>query len=234
MTHLVCFSDSRMTISQNALVESAQKYGIGCHIWRESDLPAWWFALYGKFTDQDIEKGYYCYAWKPFIVYETMKKLAKGDILIYADAGQQFVENPQHVIDEMTEDIFLFSNGWKNEDWSKMDVMLKINGGPTGPAEQVQASLMFFRVGDAALNFVEEWFILASVAHYIDNSPSHIPNVATFAETRWDQSIIGSMAIRDKLKLHWFPSTFYMNKRHEFPNLYPAITLHLRKRNNEW
>lgn len=231
--HLTCFSDPRMTISQQRLIASAKQFGVDeCHVWRETDLPKWFNDYFADVLRE--EKGYGLYCWKPTIVFETQLNLKDGDILIYADAGQEFIAPVQHVINEMKEDIFLFTNCWPHQDWCKMDLMQEVNGGATGAAPQVQASLMFFRVSNHSRQLLEEWAMRTLKISNIDNSPSKLPNVPTFAETRWDQSIISSIAIRDKIKMNWFPSTTFMNKRNEFDNKYPAIVEHHRKRDSEW
>jgi hypothetical protein len=52
-----------------------------------------------------------------------LKPLVDGDILIYADAGVEFINNVSHIIDRMDQDIFLFGNNWEHAHWCKRDII---------------------------------------------------------------------------------------------------------------
>ena len=49
--------------------------------------------------------------WKPYIVYEVLKTLSEGDVVIYCDAGIEIIEKLKPLIDLCNEtDILLFAN----------------------------------------------------------------------------------------------------------------------------
>ena len=174
-----------------------------------------------------------------------MQVCNEGDVLIYADSGQTIISPVQSVIHHMTEDVMLFSNGWKHVEWCKADVYNGILGwfdreeyGDPYIADkmhtykQTQASLIFFRVTEESRRFVKEWMLWCLMPGFCDNSPSKLPNVPTFQETRWDQSILCCIQIKYGYKLHWFPTLTAMHLKADFPNdNYPAIVDHHRKRN---
>lgn len=253
--HLVCFADKRMSISQSKLIESARKFGVDeVHAYNDKDLPDWWMRLQADVMKHERGCGYY--AWKPWIVADTIHKLEEKDILIYCDAGNELISSVNPIIQAMQasgEDIMLFSNGWPHVDWCKGDTLKYIlgwdyNAGPISHADdpketqaywhsfkQVQASTMFFRVSKRSKDFVKEWLALSLVPGLVDNEPSKAPNCPTFAEHRWDQSIIGSLAIRDTIPLRWFPTTTAAHIRKEHPgDNYPTLLWHHRRRNEEW
>lgn len=245
MIKLVTFTDPRMTISASKLVESAMQYGCDSYsLWNERDLPEWLYRMHPEMVPDS--RGFGWYAWKPFIVCEEILKAKDGDIIIYADAGQTLVNNVQHVVNAMDSDVFLFSNGWPHVEWCKMDTLETMlsshidafKGWQRMAAnmkhhKQVQASLLFFRVSKESQDFCREWLGWSLIPGMIDNSPSKSPNIETFAEHRWDQSILGCLQIKHGYKLHWFPTTtaHHLDKGGA---TYPEITLHHRKRNNEW
>lgn len=231
MIKLATFTDERMTISASKLVESAMQHGVDSYsLWTDRDLPGWFKNHHKELLQQERGYGFYC--WKPLIVSQEVNQLQDGDIFIWADAGQTLVHSVHHIINTMDSDIFLFSNGWPALDWTKMDCWKTIIGNYVTRDPQVQASLMFFRVSDASRKFVREWLGWSLIPGIINNEPSTEPNYPTFQEHRWDQSIIGCMAIRDRLTLHWFPTTTNYHQT-DSKDKYPAISHHHRLRNHE-
>lgn len=149
MIHHITFTDSNMRKSAQLCVESSKAHGAETHarftpanvgkwpevqshpeIFRQPDNPArawgWW-------------------AWKPLIIAKEMSWLPDGAILIYSDAGVEFINNVNFIIDRMGQskkigrtkgvggygdvwltpgrDIFLFGNNWEHAHWCKRDVV---------------------------------------------------------------------------------------------------------------
>lgn len=235
MTHLVTYADDRMSISADSLIRSALAHGVNI-AYQSEEVPTDVRLLMEPTISEP--KGAGLYIWKPWVVFNAISNMHEGDILIYADAGQTIISNVQPVIDAMDEDIMLFGNGWNHMDWCKMDVaaaMLPDSEWGTSAstkAQQVQASLIFFRVNENTRNFVKEWLLWCLMPGFCDNSPSKLPNVSTFQETRWDQSILTNLQIKHGYKLHWFPTVTNHHRKADFPNdHYPAISDHHRRRN---
>jgi hypothetical protein len=145
----------------------------------------------------------------------------------------------------MDQDILFFSNGWRHLDWCKMDTCYGILPDyidqSTGKekelttAKQVQASTFFVRVTPETRRFIQEWYAWSLMPGMINNEPSRLPNVATFREHRWDQSILCCLQIKYGYALHWFPTTTAGHLRKDHPNdTYPVLLNHHRKRNDEW
>jgi hypothetical protein len=213
------------------------------------------------------ERGYGFWKWKPATILNRMnlpegnflKPLVDGDILIYADAGVEFINNVNYIIDRMDQDIFLFGNNWEHAHWCKRDVVEHVwpyrDDGWWGEREnekawsrfgkQCQASVIFFRVSDYSRQFVDEWlkWSLFEGGRLIDDSPSRVPNHPEFRENRHDQSILTTLAYREGLKLHYWPAVYNRGSSPEFVyeklpeyavDNYPVIFSHHRKRNHEW
>lgn len=248
MIHLVSFADHRMTISAANLQQSATRYGVDkVRVYSPADFTPQFKSMAAECLK--VSKGAGLYVWKPWVVWDYIQSLPDGAIVIYADAGQTFVDNVNTVIREMKEDIMFFSNGWLQVDWCKMSVMETIipasqygmgDGFSSGwlrdsaatRHKQVQASLVFFRLTPDVRNLITEWMLWALMPGFCDNSPSTIPNYPTFKETRWDQSILCCLQIKHGYKLHWFPTTTAYHIKEFYPgDTYPAIVEHHRKRN---
>lgn len=196
-------------------------------------------------------RGLGYWAWKPWIIDRAMDnhlherqflensitKIKDGDILIYSDAGVEFINNVSHIIDRMDQDVFLFGNNWEHAHWCKADVVDAIwpltmkdeslNGNDATGAgwerfgKQCQASVIFFRVSDYSRSFVAEWlkWCLHKVRYsegvctdewryLIDDSPSVLPNHPEFQEHRHDQAILTTLAYREGIKLHYWPAMY--------------------------
>lgn len=240
----ITYSDENMTRSAMLCRESMLRNGVDeCSIWSPVDIQPEFKQFNAEIFDG--KRGAGCYwLFKPYIIYSRMLRMDEGDILIYSDAGVEFIGPVQPVIDAMaSEDVFLFSNGWQHVEWCKMNSLFAMNPGEyqqyttgwTGWKEwkQVQASNIFIRVNEKTKAFVKEWLLWCQMPGLIDDSPSAIPNYPTFADHRHDQAILTNMAYRHYIKLHWFPTETNQHQKQEGDN-YPTILRHHRKRNHEW
>ena len=249
MIHLVTFSDESMSRAGELCARSAARVGGGVDDalhWHHEDL------LATDFYRDNIDilsqpRGLGVWAWKPWVVLMALegKMTGKqfiqnsftppkdGDILIYSDAGVEFINNVCHIIDRMDQDIFLFGNNWEHAHWCKRDVIDEVwpcaardipwsgSDGSEGIWENVdtawtrfgkqcQASVIFFRVSDYSKQFVAEWlkWCLFEGGRLIDDSPSRTPNHPEFRENRHDQAILTTLAYREGIKLHYWPASY--------------------------
>lgn len=247
----ITYSDENMTRSAMLCRESMLKNGVAeCSVWCPGDIQPEF-----KQFNRDIfaqERGAHCYwLFKPYIIYNRMLRMEEGEILIYSDAGIEFVAPVQPIIDRMDEDIFFFDNNFPHVEWCKGDVFHSILSEVFGelyagkaPADhqkniyrirQVQASSFFIRVNQKTLNFVKEWLLRCQQPGFIDDSPSRLANYPTFAEHRHDQAILTCLQVKYRYKTHWFPTTTAQHLREYHPeDVYPTMFLHHRKRNHEW
>jgi hypothetical protein len=269
-THLVTFSDESMSRARELCVESAKCHGVNITGHRYS--PADTSTLLLNNGVLPIARGCGFWAWKPAIILDAMDKIgiirtkfnfANDDYLIYSDVGIEFINHVSHVVNRMDQDIFLFGNNWEHAHWCKRDVVEKV--WPTFAddlrrepwefvadsatwsrfGKQCQASVIFFRVSDYTRAFVAEWlkWCLFEGGRLIDDSPSRAPNHPEFRENRHDQAILTTMAYREGIKLHYWPSVYNRGGSPEFvyeklPEYagddYPILFNHHRRRNHEW
>lgn len=242
MIHLVTFSDESMSRSRELCAASAKAHGVDHVTECEPAQPS-------------AERGLGFWKWKPQVILhridggDFLTPLADGDILIYADAGVEFINNVNYIIDRMDQDIFLFGNNYEHAHWCKRDVVEEIFPHLTTIfpfpwmlfGKQVQASVIFFRVSDYSRKFVKEWldWCLFEGGRLIDDSPSRTPNHPEFREHRHDQAILTTMAYREGIKLHYWPAmyndgAFTYEKLPEYTDDYPILFHHHRRRNHEW
>jgi len=240
---LITFTDDRMTISANKCAQSAMEHGADAYsIWTPGDLSPEFKETMADVLKHERGAGFYC--WKPYIVHREMCRLSDGDILVYCDAGNEWIADMRQAIQGMDQDILFFSNGWPHTDWCKMDCIENIlpeyyyrdlDNDCRIDKPQVQASTFFVRVTTETRRFIQEWYAWSLLPGMIDNEPSKNLNVASFQEHRWDQSILCCLQIKYGYRLHWFPTITAEHLRAGFANdRYPVLLWHHRKRNHEW
>lgn len=140
-THLVTFSDHQMSRSRALCTSSALKHGVdsvaGPHYfdpgieYRDGFTLEWLKSLpiYEQMgEDWWTQRGCGYWLWKSFLIDLVMSKLRDGDILIYADAGIEFIDNVRYVVDRMRQDkpqddVWLFGNNWEHAHFCKRDVI---------------------------------------------------------------------------------------------------------------
>lgn len=278
MIHLATFSDSQMSRSRALCIESALKHGVdriaGPHYFdrgletRDGFTLEWLKSegIYGYVGEAFWQnRGCGFWLWKPYVIHQTMTVLQDGDVVVYADAGIEFIDNANYIIDRMDQHIFLFGNNWEHAHWCKADVIEAVCPPPLGKpyfrirwedfGKQCQASVIFFRVSDYSRKFVAEWLkwclhrerfstVCTDEWRYlIDDSPSRLPNHPEFREHRHDQAILTTLAYREGIRLHYWPSVYNRGGSPEFVyeklteyagDTYPVLFHHHRRRNHEW
>lgn len=244
MIHFLTYSNDNMTTSRRRCAESAGKYGAGIvHEFSRADIDPGFYATNKAILDSQFCEsgtrpcdGYWL--WKSYLINKVMNEAQDGDYVVYVDAGCEIIAPLQAIIDVMDEDLFLFTNGMQHIHWCKADIIKAIMHVDMIDVSytQVQASMIFIRVNNKTRNFIKEWLLFCQLPGLIDDSPSVLPNHPEFANNRYDQAILSTLAIREKLTLHWWPdSKWFLNQRYRWPDdTYPAIVSHHRKRNHEW
>lgn len=245
MIYGITYSDDKMTISAEKCRLSMLKHGIGEAIaYSPSNIDQFFYKNNREILSAERGCGYWI--WKAYFINHRMSSLNDGDILIYSDAGVEFVNNVHHIIDRMDEDVFFFTNGWPNLEWCKGDVLRSILPDwwvdendefvPHIDYKQVQASVIFFKVNQKTKDFAKEWLLYCQMPGFIDDSPSKLPNYPTFADHRHDQAILTCLQIKYGYKLHFWSTSYSDHIRHtaQPTDDYPVLFNHHRKRNNEW
>jgi hypothetical protein len=233
MTHLVTYHTPDMSKSAELCKQSALKHGVDkAWQWTRAALEQTEFFEQNKeILNEPRGAGLWC--WKPYIILDALDKCRPDDILIYSDAGVEFIAPVTHITKSMG-DIWLFGNMYEHQHWCKADVMNDIGRWPEG--KQCQASVIF--VKPAAQPFIEQWLGKCKWKAHIDDSPSGIPNHPEFKEHRHDQAILTTLAYKKGISFHWWPATYnngaFNYSKDGYNDNYPVLFHHHRKRNHEW
>jgi len=164
-----------------------------------------------------------------------MEKCNDGDMVLYTDAGIEFIHSVNHLIQYVEDGVLLFgSDNWHHE-YCKGDVRLLDT-----THKQVQASAMLFVKDRKAVALLQAWMKLNEIPGYIDDTPSEKENHSDFKEHRHDQSTLTELQGVLGIPLRWWPALYkYEGGEFVYPKSgktekYPATFYHHRKRNNEW
>jgi hypothetical protein len=239
MTHLITFTDDNMTIAADICVASALKNNVQeTKIFGPKDIEAKFRKANAAILDQPRGCGYWL--WKPYLIDRELKKIKDGDVLIYCDAGVEIVNNVNHVIDRMADDIWLFGNKFQHVHWCKADVFIPIlsNQYYNAPNRQAQASVIVIRNSESARVFIKRWLDWCVIPGMIDDSSSKTFNHPEFQEHRHDQAILTCFAIRENIPLHWWPAMYnaghFTYEKTDYNDVYPVLFHHHRMRNNDF
>jgi len=228
------YTDHNMTIS--AALASSSAINNGCSastIYTVEDLDKDFKKRNSKTLAEPRGAGYWI--WKPQVIWQELHKWNFGDVVVYTDAGVEFISDIRHLVNKMGDNFcFLFQSTHTHSEWTKGDI-LAITNSP--PAKQLQATAMLFRNTPEAKGFVFEWLQLCQIPDLITDAESKLPNAPGFKENRHDQSIITELQLKYNIKAHWWPARYNnkFNYSHTGHNDYYPITFnHHRKRNDEW
>ena len=224
MKHITFASDN-MSISPRKCAESCP---YPSKIYTPDDIDPNFYKKNKPILDQPRGAGYWL--WKPYFIY---KALQEGDV-IYTDAGVLFIEHPDLMIKQMRGDIMVFGNRWRHGDWCKMDVLEKMGCRKHADGEQLQASCLVLRKTDESIEFIRLWLEFCQLEGFIDDSPSKLPNPEGWREHRHDQAILTNLAYIKGLHFHWWGVQYNVRYKSNYPETYPVIFEHHRKRNDEW
>lgn len=140
-------------------------------------------------------RGYGYWIWKPYIIKKTMDGLADGDILLFLDAGCEIDIRFAKLFDKLFEivktDSIIGSQVCIERRWNKMDLLVELDMLEDRHmiGMQRQSGTNMFYVCDKTRELVRRWYELACNYHFIDDSPSVLPNFPDFREHRHDQSV---------------------------------------------
>lgn len=246
--HLVSYADQNMTLAQKRLCQSynlqhtaLSKKGVmpraplsySEQLWNASYLDGVFFRENKKILTAARGAGFWL--WKPYVIKKVLDLAFMDDIVMYCDAGIEIRGDISGLLD-LNEQILLFANEWRHIDWCKRSVLASMLPNWWNPEnQQAQASVILIRKNAFTVEFVNEWLLWCQLPHFIDDEPSRVENTPEFREHRHDQAILTNLAIRNGVKLHWWPAHYnYDNQKKYNGDDYPYMFYHHRLRNNEW
>jgi hypothetical protein len=236
MIRHITFCTPNMSIAAEKCSHSAMAYGCDeTNIFTPELIDDTFWAFNQEIFTQD--RGYGYWLWKPYFIYLNLLQMKEGDTLFYTDAGVEFVNQVDKVLSHMDSDVFLFGNNYEHDHWCKSTVNYNINGILRLEKKQAQASAMIFNNCLETRMFVKDWLMWCQMSFMIDDSESW-GNHPEFQEHRHDQAILTCLAVKNLIKLHWWPAMYnggqFVYDKGTYTDTYPVIFHHHRKRDHEW
>lgn len=177
-------------------------------VFTEKDVEPW----FAEHPDLRSTKGYGWWSWKPYVILECLRDTQPGDVVVYCDAGIEFVASLEPYV-EAVKDITLFRLGehesidYRNKNWTKPHALRECPESADVP--QLTAAIQVYRHTPATVRFLEEWRALCSRADLIDDTLTETP--PGYQAHRWDQSLLTMVAVRWGVPCFRDPSQYGKN-----------------------
>ncbi|MBD2551056.1 hypothetical protein H6G65_15980 [Microcystis elabens FACHB-917] len=214
--HLVSYATGRFKVVRNNLNDSAREYGIDNIVsYDDSDLHSTDYYLQNKeILDEDCGAGYW--AWKPYFILSTFRRLRDGDILLYCDAGSLLIGSPEPLLKlaaRHPSGIILFdARPLKCRQFTKRDCFVRMNcDRPVfWNANKIIATVLLVRKCPRAVVFLEEWLFYCQDRAIISHDPNlgGLPDLPGFIQHRNDQSILNVLAVKYRLETFRNPTVW--------------------------
>lgn len=164
--------------------------------------PVFWRRQCG-FIGENLQ-GCGLWIWKPYFIRKVLYNMQRGDILMYSDAGNELDLRKRDAIlslfDAVQGEKILGNVVSRRErqcteiQCTKRDVLEQYFGlrryDPLLETPQHETNCLVIQKDPKTMALVEEWAIMATEKrHYLDNSPSFLPNYPEFHEHRHDRSL---------------------------------------------
>ncbi len=222
----ITYTDSNMQMSADLCVQSMGKNGVDItSIYRDDSIDRVFKTQNWQILSADRGHGFWL--WKPYVINRHIDGMADGEILIYSDAGVEFITPVREIIDRMDEDLFFFTNTHPQFHWCKRETMEAMNAGRNQKG-QAQASVIFIKVNQKTRDFIKDWLLWCQMPGLIDDS-KWLEQHREFQDHRHDQAILTNLIYKYGYKMHWWPTAYAEHIRVE-GDTYPVMFNHHRKR----
>jgi len=186
----------------------------------------------------DRPRGAGYWIWKPFIILETMtNRMNSDDIVMYADAGMEVINNMSSLFDIANKEdklVFRLAGKHKNKTWTKKDcfVLMKCNESKYWDTIQTTASYHLWKKTEQNIKFLKEYQKYLRDPRIVTDEPNMTgPNFLEFKDHRHDQSVLSLLTIRDNFKRYRDISQYGNEEISEFEDSnYSQIMNHHRNK----
>jgi hypothetical protein len=201
--YLVTYSDEKFKEKQDFLNEIYSDSFITTPYTREWLETTDFYSENKELLDESIGAGWW--AWKPYIIQQTMLTANDGDFIVYCDCGDMFSPGFQeYVLRTITEEdscLLLVGNN-KNGHYTKRDCFILMNCDEEDywESNQLEVGFMLWKVSEKSRQIISEWGSYCLNSQIINNDSSSLgEDLDGFVSHRNDQSILTNLAIRDGL-----------------------------------
>ena len=236
---LASYATSKFYLSAFRLCRSAWGRGVDrFRLWTPRDLPADFRRGHKHILRQKRGAGYWL--WKPFIILQTMREAAEGDVVIYSDARMEILGDLSPLVEiALRNKIVLFSSClFLQKEWTKRDafVLLDADAPRYWDVKQLMAGFMVLQNSARTREFVAKWLAAMSDERVLTDAPNRagLPNFPGFRDHRHDQSVLTILATRENIDIFRDPA--YKRNSVLMPNSHygTLIFSHRKKAKARW
>jgi hypothetical protein len=151
-----------------------------------------------------LTKVSFGFAYKAICIYETMKKMEDGDVLIWADSNHIVLQNPEIFINTALEyGAFVRDHIWvyyPQKDWCRRDTFVNMGCDEElyHNAPQLQDNVVAFCKTERMMNFVTEWKDNC-LRYEVMFGNNEYPDFPSLKEHRHNQAIFSILACKYRL-----------------------------------
>ncbi|CAF0815475.1 unnamed protein product [Adineta steineri] len=170
----------------------------------------------------DRSRGAGYWIWKPYIIWHELYGAREGDIIVYSDAAVNFTAHINNLLPLMKkQDILIFH---QESAYTKRDTFILLNADDPTYVDSMAsvASYVFVRKSTQSFSFISEWLTYAQDRRALTDDLNELGmnNSENFIDHRHDQSILGILATKWKLRRYTDPSQFGENCSRPFPTIF--------------
>mmetsp|Transcript_20392 Transcript_20392/g.44578 ORF Transcript_20392/g.44578 Transcript_20392/m.44578 type:complete len:260 (+) Transcript_20392:98-877(+) len=190
-------------------------------IYKRDDVPEWWWELNKELLADS--NTLYNWAWKPFIIFETLMKLPEGDVLWYMDTMYSFLQPVDHLMANLTDGMRAFCNKpgelhytVRNQVPKEVLQFMLVDERPVLDKDAFWAGCLVLQKTPKTLSFVSAWAALAGQWSLVQpRLPSWNQDVRLIA-TAGDQTVLSPLAYKYGFTCEHFPKGPVQNLRVPF------------------
>lgn len=164
-------------------------------------------------------RGYGYWAWKPFVIKQTLDAVNEGDFVFYMDSGNDIISDPEPLYDLCSNNngFMLFENRsgnpngeiWNNREWTKKDCFTLMDCDTpdfvNGP--QIDGAYQLYQKNKDTVKFVNEYLQYCLDPRIVTDEPNTTgDNYSTFVDHRHDQSVASLLCLKYNIKTFPEPS----------------------------
>ena len=174
------------------------------------------------------------WAWKPFVILQTMDRVDYGDIVLHTSTGMKVLENldPLFEITKTSKDNRMFFSAsaiygtHKHSQYTKRDcfVVMGLDEPKYWDSRMLTAAHCLFMKTPENIEFLKEFLRYTTDKRAIwDTIPpmpntTGTPNLPGFLEHRFDQAILSLLSVKYGRELYRDPTQFGMDEINNFVN----------------